>query len=139
MAEIIDFIQKKNEILDKKRRKFDRFVFNHFLRLDLIHSELKSLRLSCEVKDISLGGMLLEASRDSSFKIGDELSLKLYLSSHFYVELEGKIVRRESLVTASEQKERIGIELFSHKKHYEVYEKFFAFLNSFHQVSKEMI
>ena len=88
------------EIVEKKRRQFERILFQNFFGIETTVSIGDD---SCEVQliDVSYNGCLfrvLEKDAPRSIKVGSDLTLKIYFTEHNYISVLVNIKRSAKAV-----------------------------------------
>ena len=92
--DVIDFVQKRKESIEKKRRSFERVMFQNFLGCYSVIDANGSL-CSIDIVDISQTGMLFQVpwnpKSDQKFKRSQDLSLRLYFTKDSYIMAIAKV------------------------------------------------
>ena len=85
---LIDFVQKRKESIERKRRNFERVMFQNFLGCYAVidrHSGPSPIR----IVDISETGMLFQVPwnprYDQKFEIDKEITIRLYFTKDSYI------------------------------------------------------
>lgn len=85
---LLDFKQKKQETIEKKRRAFERVMFQNFLGAYAVIDEAGSI-YPVNLVDISKTGCLFQvpwnAKTDKQLPVGKEITMRLYFSKDTYI------------------------------------------------------
>lgn len=85
---VLDFIEKRKENVEAKRRNFERILFQNFLGAYSVIDQ-GGVIFPISLVDVSHDGCLFEvpwnASRDSKFEEGLEISMRMYFTKASYV------------------------------------------------------
>ena len=93
-SDVIDFVQKRKESIEKKRRNFERVMFENFLGCYSVIDNDESLS-PIEIIDISHKGLLIQVSSHSKnkrkFEKNKDIFLRLYFTKDSYLPIIVKI------------------------------------------------
>jgi len=85
---VIDFVAKRDEAIEKKRRSFERVVFDNFLGMYSVIDDHESV-YGVELLDISEEGCLFQVPASikdkKKFKTNREVKLRLYFTEQNYI------------------------------------------------------
>ena len=86
-SKVINFEDKRSENLEKKRRKFERLMFENLIE---VYAEIKEEEIfKISLLDISRDGLQFEVpiikGQKGPFSIGDIINVRLYFSSNSYL------------------------------------------------------
>lgn len=87
-GEVIDFVQKRKESIEKRRRSFERIMFQNFLGCYSVIDNNGSL-YPIQIVDISRAGMLFQvpwnSRNDQKFAPDKDLAIRLYFTKSSYI------------------------------------------------------
>ncbi len=87
-GDIIDFVAKRQESIETKRRSFERVVFKNLLGVYSVISTNDSI-YPLEMIDISHEGCLIQVplneKTDDKFKKGENLTFRMYFTEHSFI------------------------------------------------------
>ena len=89
-ANLINFLEKRQELVEKKRRQFERVMFDKFLGCYSVVDDNGSM-FEITMMDISLEGLQFyipwtgKAKDKSKFKIGQDLNLRFYFTQTSFI------------------------------------------------------
>ena len=97
---IIDFVSKRKEKIEKKRRRFERVLFREYFSVE---TAVAMDDKSCPVDliDVSPDGCLFripDKETPNFAQVGRELTLKIYFADHNYIPVSVSIKRTKKLV-----------------------------------------
>ncbi len=85
---VLDFVEKRKENVELKRRNFERILFQNFLGAYSVIDQ-SGVIYPIDLVDISNEGCLFQipwdASRDSKFEQDTEISMRMYFTNESYV------------------------------------------------------
>lgn len=85
---VLDFNKKREENIEKKRRSFERILFQNFLGAYSVISGDGAV-YPVTLVDISRDGCLFQvpwdSKRDTAYKQGDEISMRMYFTKGSYI------------------------------------------------------
>jgi hypothetical protein len=132
---IINFVEKRNEAIEQRRREFERIFFKNFLGVYIVlESEISAN--SAQIVDISEKGLLLQMPHDREsmrrYHRGIDLNLRIYFTPTAYLPI-GVCVKyvTEYLDSEGVQHLRFGCEFDREGSTFEAIESFVEFLNKF--------
>ena len=134
-CKILDFVGKRNERIEQKRRSFERVVFQNFPGARAV-VDLGGIDLPIELVDISPKGCLFKAPQKrrygGKFKKGDEISLRIYFTEESYVAVAADIKHsRKSTDPDGQIYVHYGCAFDTSLPSFQAMEKFIEFLYSF--------
>ena len=97
---IIDFVSKRKESIERKRRRFERILFKNFFSIETTISK-ENASCPIDLVDVSYDGCLFRVleKRDPGFvKVGKELTLKIYFTEYGYISVSVGINRTAKFV-----------------------------------------
>ena len=101
-SNIIDFVSKRKEKIEKKRRRFERILFRDFFDVETtISVDEEFHHVPVDLIDVSGEGCLfrvLDKEIPGFAKIGSNLTLKLYFSEQNYIHVSVAIKRTAKFV-----------------------------------------
>ena len=101
-SNIIDFVSKRKEKIEKKRRRFERILFQEFFNIETtISVDDEDCPVSVDLIDVSGNGCLfrvLDREAPQSVGVGNNLVLKIYFTGHNYIHVSVAIKRTTKLV-----------------------------------------
>ena len=101
-SNIIDFVSKRKEKVEKKRRSFERILFREFFNVETTVSlDDEFHHVSVDLIDVSREGCLFrvpEREAPGFLKVGSNLTLKLYFSEQNYIHVSVAIKRTAKFV-----------------------------------------
>ncbi len=131
---ILNFTQKRNESIEKKRRDFERVIFQRILGA---YSELNSngTIYSIDLIDISLNGCLFQIpsseNKSNYLKIGEELTIRMYFSEKRYISVIVEIKYMKEIIDNDGSKAQYGCEFDKSMPSFEAIKHFINFLYAF--------
>lgn len=91
---VLDFVGKRNETIEKKRRNFERLLFQNFLGAYSVIDDNGSI-YPVSLVDLSHDGCLFQVpwdvSKDKKFAVGTELTLRMYFTKKSFVPVVVKL------------------------------------------------
>ena len=101
-SNIIDFVSKRKELIEKKRRRFERILFQDIFRIETsIATQGEEESCPVDVIDVSHGGCLFriaEGEAPDFIKVGSELKLKMYFTDNNHLPISVSIKRTRQYV-----------------------------------------
>jgi hypothetical protein len=98
---LLDFVGKRQETIEKKRRSFERVMFQNFLGAYSVLDDAGSV-YPVELVDISREGCLFQipwnGKGDVPYANGQELNMRLYFTKGSYVPVVLKVKRTQEVV-----------------------------------------
>ncbi|MCY4644656.1 MAG: PilZ domain-containing protein [Bacteriovoracales bacterium] len=142
-GKIIDFVQKRKESIEKKRRNFERIMFQNLLGHYSVVNRAGDL-LPIEIVDISKRGMLFQILRmshdEKEFEKNKELSLRLYFTKDSYLPVMVKVKHATPFIDQlGEGFMRYGCEFQQEHQSLRALEAFIDFIYKFAEHSSEDI
>lgn len=137
---LLDFVSKRNESIEQKRRNFERIMFKNFLgAYSVIDTEGSVYPI--EMVDISRQGCLFEIpwnpQKDVPFNKGHELNLRIYFTKASYIPVVVKIVHsKEVLDSEGGACLHYGCEFDKSMPSFQALESFIEFLYRFAEHSR---
>jgi hypothetical protein len=99
---LLDFVSKRNECIEKKRRNFERIMFSNFLGAYTVLDAEGSV-YPIELVDISRQGCLFsvpwDPTKDVPFNKGHELNLRIYFTKASYIPVVVKVIHSKEVLT----------------------------------------
>ena len=93
-AKVLSFQQKKSETIEKKRRAFERIMFQNVMGVYTVIDKVNSI-YPIELVDISHDGCLFQVPHnpktDAKFKAEEEFTLRIYFTESSYVPVIVKV------------------------------------------------
>jgi Tfp pilus assembly protein PilZ len=131
--EIAHFIEEHKEEEDKIRHIYVGSEQRHYVRYNITASAKAKLAFSesCEVKVLSIGGMLIES--EHAQEIGNRLQMQLFLSEDEFINLLGRVSSCRLISDRDPEHFDIGVEFLEMSEQDEDVLK--AFVNSLHKKS----
>ena len=134
-CKILDFVSKRNEKIEQKRRSFERIFFQNFLGAYAILDQ-GGLSLPITLVDISPKGCLFKVPwkrrYGKRFKRGEEINLRIYFTDDSYISVAADIRHgRESTEQDSLIYMYYGCSFDTSLPSFKAMEKFIEFLHSF--------
>lgn len=136
---VINLNEKKKEIIENKRREFERVLFKQLLGVYCFLEE-NSTPIPITLIDLSKKGMLMQSTlKNKNFfqeKINEIITIRLYFSSHSYLPVKAFVKH----ITDYEDKTgidsiRIGLELDESSSNYHAIDLFTQFIFEYAQHS----
>ena len=132
---LIDFVQKRQESIERKRRNFERIMFQNFLGCYSVidrHSGPSPIR----IVDISETGMLFQVPWnphcDQKFETDQELTIRLYFTKDSYILAIVKVkYTSQHTDKAGNKTMRYGCELDQSNQTFEALKSFIDFIYKF--------
>ena len=101
-SNIIDFVGKRKELIEKKRRRFERILFQDIFGIETwVATESEDESCPVYLVDVSEGGCLFriaETAAPDFIKIGSELKLKIYFTDNNHLPISISIKRTRKCV-----------------------------------------
>lgn len=138
---VIRLSEKRDEIIENKRREFERVLFKHLLGVYCFIENKETNEkesLPVQLVDLSPKGMLIQIPQYQSkkffYNIGDNFTLRLYFSQHTYLPVNAvlKYKNDHTEITGIEYG-RFGLELDTTTPSYQAMEHFIQFIYTYAQ------
>lgn len=131
---VLDFKLKREEIIEKKRRNFERIVFENFLGAYTVINQNGSI-YPVTLVDISREGCLFQVpwnvKKDKKFDKTEEITMRLYFSNKSYIPVVINIKYGKEHLEDGETYMRYGCEFDQSYPSFQALEHFVNFLYSF--------
>jgi hypothetical protein len=136
---VIDFLEKRNEAIEQRRREFERILFKNFLGVYLVVEDEVST-FNVEMVDISDKGCLLQLPliKDGrqNYQRGNDLYLRLYFTPTSYLPITVTIKYHSEFIDSDGAKyQRYGCEFDREGASFEAIESFVQFITKFSELS----
>lgn len=133
--DLIDFVEKRKESIEKKRRSFERVMFQSFLGCYSVIDQNGSI-YPIEIVDISKTGCLFQVpwqgSKDRKFEKGFDITLRLYFTKKTYIPAFVKVKYGTEFVDEGGNTfMRYGCEFDQESQTFEALESFIDFIYKF--------
>jgi hypothetical protein len=132
---VIDFVEKRNEAIEQRRREFERIMFKNFLGVySILDDQVKAYAV--DLIDISDKGCLIQIPMDKEtekrYKKDMEVNLRIYFTPHAFIPLNVSIkYSTEYLEADGTQYLRYGCEFDKSAVSFEAMESFIRFIYKF--------
>ena len=99
-SNVIDFVSKRKEKIEKKRRRFERILFREYFSVETaVATDDESYPV--DLIDVSPDGCLFgtfEKATPNFAKVGSKLTLKIYFAEHNYIPVSVSVKRTKKIV-----------------------------------------
>ncbi len=137
-SKLINFADKRKEVIEQKRRNFERVIFDNFLGAYTVLDK-NGVIYPVKLVDISPEGCMIRVpwtKRETVFEIGQELVLRFYFTKQSFVPAVGNLrYCREFIDTDGQAYLNYGLEFDVSMASYEVIKAFATFLSKFAELS----
>lgn len=103
---VLDFSKKRNENIEKKRRTFERILFQNFLGAYTVIDQNGSI-YPVSLVDVSKTGCLFQVpwnpSRDTKMKNNEELNMRIYFTKNSFIPVFVNVVYGNEFVDSDGQ------------------------------------
>lgn len=134
MSDVLDFVSKRKESIEKKRRNFERVMFENILGAYSVIDEAGTL-FPVELVDISHSGCLFQVpwNMDSKSKLeeGHELTLRMYFSKKSYIPIIAKVKYSSEYINDDQTYMRYGAEFDESMPSFRALKSFIDFVYEF--------
>ena len=132
---VLDFVGKRNENIEQKRRNFERILFKNFLGAYTVLDD-NGTNYKIQLVDISREGCLFQIpydpTRQTAFEDGHEIKMRMYFTEASYVPVICKVKRFQEYIDAEGLLyARYGCEFDKSISSFEAVESFIEFLYKF--------
>ena len=131
---VLDFNKKRRENIEMKRRSFERIVFQNFLGAYSVISSNGAV-YPITLIDISHDGCRFQVpwnpKSDSPYKVGDEISLRMYFTKGSYIPVSVIVKSTDDALGQGGQYMQYGCEFDKTTPSFEALNSFIQFLYSF--------
>ena len=138
-AKIVDFASKRSERVEKRRRAFERVVFQNFLGTRIVINQDGTIH-PVELVDISRKGLLFQIAWnpkcDKKMNQGTEIKMRMYFTEDSYIALVAHIRHGYESIVEGDSCMNYGCEFDTTLSSFEALNKFVQFLHSFAQHSR---
>lgn len=143
-AKLFNFLEKRQELVDKKRRKFERVMFDNFLGcFSVIDNNGTMFEIS--LNDISQDGMQFQIpwtgkQKDKGkFQVGQELNIRFYFTQTSYIPASVTIRYESEGIDGKNGAKclRYGAKIDSSTSSYQALQSFIQFIYQFAKHSVE--
>lgn len=126
-ASVVDIVEKRQEMIDEERRSVKRTILTEFIG---VHAVVPGSGLQkCALHDISVNGVAFDlAKNQGSFKVGEEVALRVYLNHRTFFSFLVKI--RSQRFVEDEAVFRHGAAMVQGSFNLEAIEHFIRFMES---------
>lgn len=144
-AQVISFQKKKQESIEKKKRQFERVLFQEFvgcyITLEGEQTTTKGKSLyALQLVDVSKNGCLLQIEDapkvDDFFTVGKTINLRLYFTKSSYLPAEVQLRRVDWLMMGGKRLLRVGCEFNQSQQSYQAIVAMVHFLYSYAEHSQ---
>jgi len=103
MAKVLDFVSKKQQTNEQKRRSFERLLFSNLLGSYTTINNEDGVIHPVSLVDISYDGLLFEMSQNPAnkkmpYKKDNDLTLRMYFTNDSYMPVVAKIMHGKEVV-----------------------------------------
>ena len=131
---VIDLIEYRKNKNDKRRREYERVLFNRILGV-YSFAEKGGLH-HVEVVDMSLSGIRFkEETPEKPYRVGDKLSLRFYFTPTSYLKVIVQVKRTAPFDEDGRQGLEYGCMIDKGTKSYEVISKLIAFMELYVEIA----
>ena len=132
---VLDFVSKRNENIEKKRRGFERLLFNNFLGAYSVLDREGSI-YPVDLVDVSRSGCQFQVpwnlKRSEVIASGTEFTLRIYFTKHSYIPIIVSIKHSNEFVNDNGQTYlRYGCEFDKSMPSFSALESFIEFMYKF--------
>lgn len=140
---VLNFVQKRNDNIESKRRDFERLMFQHVLGVYAAVDTTAGSITPIELVDISRQGCLIqvpvagnEESVVKNFKRGQEMTLRMYFTDNSYIPVVASVKHGQDHADHEGRKfKRFGLEFDQSMASFEALQSFIEFLYKFAELS----
>jgi len=137
-SKLINFVDKRKEVIEQKRRNFERVVFDNFLGAYTVLDK-NGVIYPVKLMDISPEGCMIRvpwSKRETVLEIGQDLTLRFYFTKQSFVPAVCKLRHTgESIETDGQAYLNYGLEFDASMSSYEAIKAFAVFLMKFAELS----
>jgi hypothetical protein len=137
---VIDFKSKRAESIEKKKRQFERVLFNEFVGSYIVVDGAEGL-LSLSVLDVSMTGCQLQAEWQENieklFTLHGKLPLRFYFTKGTYLSADVEIMRLKTVEVGGKKMMRVGCEFDKQLPSYQAIRSMVAFLYQYAEHSQK--
>ncbi|EQC48546.1 type IV pilus assembly protein PilZ [Bacteriovorax sp. BSW11_IV] len=132
---VLNFVDKRKENIEKKRRNFERLLFQNFLGAYTVIDANETV-YPVELVDISYDGCLFQIpwnfDKDKAFKTDTEIKMRMYFTKHSYIPVVVNIrYGKEYVDTNGQTYMHYGCEFDKTLPSFEAMKNFISFMYAF--------